>query len=337
MPRTTSMRIQSLRQAEWIKIQTNVLEDQVRQVVYLAMANKQSYEMLRDTVCRIKKQDKIDRRWLLTDLYTVLATMHREESTTEDCILLADKARCWPVRRGKQSLTLTTVLDPRMRDFDKIRAFQEQHITDAVDQAQEYYSGITKVGAILCWLLHYQSRVERTIHWSAESRIPSRSRREEAFPPLEGTLGTLINSPLSPRISAALTALEYGWTDFGTHDSVYAFMTVVRTHTLSDMDWAPFWPRLSSRAGRITEIPPVWGQIRTPDHRYQCRHCRWPRTPGIHEEKADLQEGNRLEMNCRCRRNGMAPPEWAKYGRHATHRLLLQTSRREESGEQHGG
>ena len=113
--------------------------------------------MLQDVACRIRKQDKIDRRWLLTDLYTVLATIHREESTPDDRIFSVENARCWPVRRGRRSATLTPVLDPRMRDFDKIRAFQEEHITDAIAQAQEYYSGITRVGAILCWLLHYQS------------------------------------------------------------------------------------------------------------------------------------------------------------------------------------
>ena len=69
-----------------------------------------------------------------------------------------------------------------------------------------------------------------------------RHRREVAFPPLEGMLGTLINSPLSPRISAALMALEYGWMDFGMYGSVYGFMTIIRMRTLSNMNWDPFWP-----------------------------------------------------------------------------------------------
>ena len=103
------------------------------QAVYLSMVNRQTHEMLRETTRKIRKQDKTDRRWLLTDLYTVLRTMHREESKQEDRIFLVDMARCWPSRRGSaQAQTRTPLLDPMMRDFDKIRAFHEQHITDAV-------------------------------------------------------------------------------------------------------------------------------------------------------------------------------------------------------------
>ena len=319
-----------LKQDQWTEIQKYVLEDHVRQAVHLAMVDKRSHSLLQAAAREIRRQDDIDRRWLLTDLHTVLNTMHKEESTSEERIFTdGGQARAWPFRHGGQSTSPTPVLDLKMRDFDKIRAFQEEHITQAVTQAQGYYNGITRTGVILCWLLQYQSQVERAIYWSGESWIPSRVRRDI----LEGEdgdtqLGTLIYSPLTPRLSAALTALECGWEDFGTYDSVYGFVTIVRMYNLSDMDWDPFWPRLLCRAKYTNFTPPMAGQLRPRDPRNQCLQCGWPRTLGIDMsdtlEHADHRNEGRLRMDCRCKKEGMLPPDWAEHGRYGTHRMLVQ-------------
>ena len=148
-------------------------------------------------------------------------------------------------------------------------------------------------------------------------------------------VGKFIYSPLTPRLSAALTALEYSWEDFGTYDSVYGFMTIIRTYNLSDMDWKPFWPRLRSRASRTAKTPPIARQLRSRDPRNQCLQCGWPRMPGINisdlPEQADHQHEGRTTGDCRCTKEGVLPPERAKCGRYGTHKMLEAISRREMS------
>ena len=41
-------------------------------------------------------------------------------------------------------------------------------------------------------------------------------------------------------------------------------------------------------------------------------------------EHADHRNEGRLRMDCRCRTEGMLPPDWAEHGRYGTHRMLVQ-------------